>query len=99
MGSFVMQDFLGSGVLKDLSSKLAEDGWDDVPTLKVIGAEDMEALELTDAQRVSFFFFLPFAHIYSSPWTQFAESQPLRGVVLTWKPCASQSREEGINWQ
>jgi hypothetical protein len=69
MGSFVMQDFLGSGVLKDLTSKLAEDGWDDVPTLKVIGAEDMEALELTDAQRVSFFFALPFAHIYSSPWT------------------------------
>ncbi|KAG0618966.1 hypothetical protein M758_4G105200 [Ceratodon purpureus] len=51
MASYVLDEFLGGGLLKDMGPKFAEDGWDDVPTLKVIGAEDMEALDLTDAQR------------------------------------------------
>jgi hypothetical protein len=53
MASYVLDEFLGAGALKVMGQKFAEDGWDDVPTLKVIDAEDMEALELTDAQRVS----------------------------------------------
>lgn len=53
MASYSLNEFLGDGILKDLGGKLADDGWDDVPTLKVIGADDMEALDLTDAQRVS----------------------------------------------
>ena len=52
MASYALDEFLGEGQLKDLGPKFAEDGWDDVPTIKVIGAEDMEALELTDAERV-----------------------------------------------
>jgi len=53
MASYSLLEFLGTGSLKDMGGKLAEDGWDDVPTLKVIGAQDMEALALTNAQRVS----------------------------------------------
>lgn len=53
MASYSVEEFLGGGLLKDLGPKFAEDGWDDVPTIKVIGADDMEALELTDAERVS----------------------------------------------
>lgn len=53
MASYSLLEFLGAGSLKDMGGKLAEDGWDDVPTLKVIRAEDMEALALTNAQRVS----------------------------------------------
>jgi hypothetical protein len=53
MASYVLDEFLGAGALKGMGQKFADDGWDDVPTLKVIDAEDMEALELTDAQRVS----------------------------------------------
>lgn len=52
MASYSLEEFLGEGLLKDLGAKFADDGWDDVPTIKVIGADDMEALELTDAQRV-----------------------------------------------
>lgn len=50
--SYSIQDFAGNGVLKDLVDKLEADGWDDVPTLKMINAADMEALQLTDEQRV-----------------------------------------------
>ena len=70
MASYVLDDFLGTGVLKDMGGKFAEDGWDDVPTLKVIGAEDMEALDLTDAQRVSAAITIPFCsllHVYNHP--------------------------------
>lgn len=89
-------------MLKDLTSKLAEDGWDDVPTLKVIGAEDMEALELTDAQRVSFFFSLPFAHVLFT--ARHGRSSQNPNLFVVWcslgNPCASESREEVIkNWQ
>lgn len=53
MGSYSLEEFLGNGILKNLRARLAEDGWDDVPTLKVIGADDMDHLKLTLAQRVS----------------------------------------------
>lgn len=53
MASYSLEEFLGARVLKGLGVKFAADGWDDVPTIKMIDAEDMEALELTDAQRVS----------------------------------------------
>lgn len=53
MASYALDEFLGAGILKDMGVKFAEDGWDDVPTLKVIGAQDMETLALTDAERVS----------------------------------------------
>ena len=54
--SYSIQDFVGKGVLRDVVDKLEADGWDDVPTLKMINAADMEALQLTDQQRVSFSF-------------------------------------------
>lgn len=53
MASYVLDEFLGAGLLKNMGRIFAADGWDDVPTLKVISAEDMEALDLTDTQRVS----------------------------------------------
>jgi hypothetical protein len=53
MASYALGEFLGDGLLKDLGPTFAEDGWDDVPTIKVIGLEDMEVLGLSDAQRVS----------------------------------------------
>lgn len=53
MASRALEEFLGDGVLKGLSGRFTEDGWDDVPTIKVITTDDMEALELNDAQRVS----------------------------------------------
>ncbi|CAM6081559.1 unnamed protein product [Calypogeia fissa] len=49
--SYSIHDFVGNGVLKDVVDKLEADGWDDVPTLKMINAADMEALQLTDEQR------------------------------------------------
>ncbi|XP_024372646.1 uncharacterized protein [Physcomitrium patens] len=51
MASYSLDEFLGAGVLKDMGSNFAEDGWDDVPTLKIIRADDMDALNLTDIQR------------------------------------------------
>ncbi|CAM6026350.1 unnamed protein product [Sphagnum balticum] len=51
MGSYAVHEFLGEGVLKEITQKLADDGWDDVPTLKMMQAEDMEAIDLTDPQR------------------------------------------------
>jgi hypothetical protein len=53
MASYAVDEFLGQGVLKEITQKLADDGWDDVPTLKMMQAEDMEAIDLTDPQRVS----------------------------------------------
>ncbi len=52
MASYAVHEFLGDGVLKEITQKLADDGWDDVPTLKMMQAEDMEAIDLTDPQRV-----------------------------------------------
>jgi hypothetical protein len=52
MASYAVHEFLGDGVLKEITQKLADDGWDDVPTLKMMQAEDMEAIDVTDPQRV-----------------------------------------------
>ncbi|KAI4314035.1 hypothetical protein L6164_026978 [Bauhinia variegata] len=51
MASFSMEDFIGNGVLKDLLPKLLEEGWDDVPTLKVMNTEDMDAIHMTQQQK------------------------------------------------
>ncbi len=52
MGSFLMEDFVGGGSLKELVPKLLEEGWDDVPTLKLMNAEDMNAMNMTQRQKV-----------------------------------------------
>ncbi|KAK9107106.1 hypothetical protein Syun_023117 [Stephania yunnanensis] len=51
MGSFLMEEFVGNGALKELVPKLLEEGWDDVPTLKMMNTEDMEALKMTMQQK------------------------------------------------
>ncbi|KAK9116372.1 hypothetical protein Sjap_015319 [Stephania japonica] len=51
MGSFLMEEFVGNGALKEMVPKLLEEGWDDVPTLKMMKAEDMEALNMTKQQK------------------------------------------------
>lgn len=52
MGSFSMEDFVGNGSLSAITPKLVEDGWDDVLTLKVMNPEDMNALSMTQEQKV-----------------------------------------------
>ncbi|KAH9707776.1 hypothetical protein KPL70_012671 [Citrus sinensis] len=51
MASYAMEDFVGNGVLKGQLPKLLEEGWDDVPTLKVMNAEDMDAINMTQQQK------------------------------------------------
>nr|DAD31572.1 TPA_asm: hypothetical protein HUJ06_010423 [Nelumbo nucifera] len=51
MASFSMEDFVGNGVLKGLLPKLLEEGWDDVPTLKIMNSEDMDAINMTQQQK------------------------------------------------
>ncbi|KAG6574023.1 Redox-regulatory protein-like protein, partial [Cucurbita argyrosperma subsp. argyrosperma] len=51
MASFSVEDFVGNGVLKDLLPTLLEEGWDDVPTLKVMNSEDMDAIKMTQQQK------------------------------------------------
>lgn len=63
MASFSLEDFVGNGCLKTLLPKLLEDGWDDVPTLKLMNLEDMNAMNMTKEQKVGIFdtlFFLNF---------------------------------------
>ncbi|PNY06359.1 hypothetical protein L195_g002823 [Trifolium pratense] len=52
MASFSVEEFIGNGVLKELLQKLLEEGWDDVPTLKVMGSEDMDLLYMTQKQKI-----------------------------------------------
>ncbi|XP_050221713.1 uncharacterized protein LOC126671928 [Mercurialis annua] len=51
MASYSIEDFVGNGSLKKLLPKLIEDGWDDVPTLKIMNSGDMDALNLTPRQK------------------------------------------------
>ncbi|KAI7742759.1 hypothetical protein M8C21_021132 [Ambrosia artemisiifolia] len=51
MASFSMEDFVGTGCLQKLLPKLLDDGWDDVPTLKIMNSEDMIALNMTQTQK------------------------------------------------
>ncbi|KAJ1412071.1 Thioredoxin-like superfamily [Sesbania bispinosa] len=52
MASFSVEEFIGNGILKGLLQKLLEEGWDDVPTLKVMNSEDMDSLHMTQKQKV-----------------------------------------------
>lgn len=52
MASFSVEDFIGNGCLKELLPKLLEEGWDDVPTLKIMNSEDMKAINMTQQQKV-----------------------------------------------
>ncbi|KAL4280509.1 hypothetical protein GQ457_03G011460 [Hibiscus cannabinus] len=51
MASFSVEDFVGDGVLKELLPKLLGEGWDDVPTLKIMNSEDMDAINMTQHQK------------------------------------------------
>ncbi|XP_058112444.1 uncharacterized protein LOC131255671 isoform X2 [Magnolia sinica] len=51
MASFSMDDFVGDGVLKELIPKLLAEGWDDVPTLKMMSSEDMNSINMTQRQK------------------------------------------------
>ncbi|XP_057486266.1 uncharacterized protein LOC130772454 [Actinidia eriantha] len=51
MASFSVEDFVGDGALKELLPKLLEEGWDDVPTLKIMNPEDMDAINMTRQQK------------------------------------------------
>ncbi|KAK1389869.1 Redox-regulatory protein FAM213A [Heracleum sosnowskyi] len=51
MASFSVEDFVGNGCLKELLPKLLEEGWDDVPILKIMNSEDMKAVNMTQQQK------------------------------------------------
>jgi hypothetical protein len=51
MASFLIEDFVGNGSLKQLVSKLLDEGWDDVPTLKIMNSDDMNAINMTQQQK------------------------------------------------
>ncbi|KAH9314405.1 hypothetical protein KI387_023032, partial [Taxus chinensis] len=51
MASYSVEDFVGNGALKEAVKYLVSEGWDDVPTLKMMDARDMEAHNLTREQR------------------------------------------------
>ncbi|KAL7177438.1 hypothetical protein ACSBR2_030742 [Camellia fascicularis] len=46
-----MEGFVGNGALKRVIPKLRKEGWDDVPTLKLMKSEDMDAINLTQQQK------------------------------------------------
>ncbi|XP_020700188.1 uncharacterized protein LOC110112333 [Dendrobium catenatum] len=50
-GSFSVEEFVGDGVLKEFIPKLVEEGWSDVPTLKMMSSDDMERFKLTKQQK------------------------------------------------
>jgi hypothetical protein len=62
MASFSVEDFVGNGVLKDLLPTLLEEGWDDIPTLKIMNSEDTDAMNMTRQQKVGY---LEFASRFS----------------------------------
>ncbi|KAK1268058.1 hypothetical protein QJS04_geneDACA006674 [Acorus gramineus] len=51
MASFLVEEFIGEGPLIELVPKLQEEGWDDVPTLKMMNLEDMDRLAMTQRQK------------------------------------------------
>ncbi|MCO5603721.1 hypothetical protein L7F22_057872 [Adiantum nelumboides] len=51
MASFSIDDFVGDGALQELVPLLSQEGWDDVPTLKMMSADDMDALNFSQKQR------------------------------------------------
>lgn len=51
MASFSLEDFVGEGALLEILPSLVDQGWDDVPTLKMMNADDMEAHQFTQQQR------------------------------------------------
>ncbi|CAJ1931773.1 unnamed protein product [Sphenostylis stenocarpa] len=51
MASFSVEEFIGNGILKGLLQKLLEEGWDDVPTLKIMSSEEMDLLHMTQQQK------------------------------------------------
>ncbi|KAL4185641.1 hypothetical protein AMTRI_Chr10g6950 [Amborella trichopoda] len=51
MASYSMEEFVGDGVLKDLLPMLIADGWDDVPTLKMMNSEDMDSMKMSQRQK------------------------------------------------
>lgn len=52
MGSYSVEEFVGDGTLKGLIPKLVEEGWDDVPTLKMMNFQDMDHMKFTQHQKV-----------------------------------------------
>ena len=54
MASFSIEDFVGNGILKAVLPNLLEEGWDDVPTLKIMNVEDMDTINMTQQQKVGY---------------------------------------------
>lgn len=49
--SFSVDDFVGHGALQELVPILTQEGWEDVPTLKMMSTDDMDALKFSQKQR------------------------------------------------
>ncbi|MCO5564451.1 hypothetical protein L7F22_018112 [Adiantum nelumboides] len=50
MASVLLEEFVGNGVLKKSLPSLVDEGWDDVPTLKMMSAEDMDIHSLFNSK-------------------------------------------------
>ncbi|KAL4185639.1 hypothetical protein AMTRI_Chr10g6940 [Amborella trichopoda] len=51
MASYTMEEFVGDGVLKDLLPTLIAEGWDNVPTLKMMNSKDMDSMKMSQRQK------------------------------------------------
>ncbi|OVA16883.1 hypothetical protein BVC80_9049g8 [Macleaya cordata] len=63
MASFLIEEFVGNGILKELVPKLVEEGWDDIPTLKLMNSEDMVAINMNQQQKVAGVFVVKFVSL------------------------------------
>ncbi|KAK1297777.1 hypothetical protein QJS10_CPB15g01090 [Acorus calamus] len=51
MASFLVEEFIGGGPLKELVPKMMEEGFDDVPKLKMMNSDDMDRVAMTHQQK------------------------------------------------
>ncbi|KAI4302199.1 hypothetical protein MLD38_037977 [Melastoma candidum] len=80
MASFSLEEFVGSGNLKGSLPKLVDEGWDDVPTLKLMTSEDMDAFGMTLQQKEALELR---SYLHDRALLQYADRLELSGKALT----------------
>lgn len=79
MASFSLEEFVGGGSLAPLLPSLLDDGWDDVPTLKMMRSQDMDALQFTPQQRDAL---LLRVHLHDRSLMEYADQLEASGIGL-----------------
>ncbi|XP_031121718.1 uncharacterized protein LOC116024847 [Ipomoea triloba] len=80
MASFAVEEFIGDGCLKTLLPMLLEEGWDDVPTLKIMTSEDMAEINMTQQQKDALEIR---SYLHSRALMQYADSLETSGKTFT----------------